>query len=365
MRGASRWLGAALATFGLAAGGASPCAVAAPFAGSVPPGFFGVVPQAHLSSWDLARMRGVVKTIRMSIYWPECEPAPGRYDFDAVDRQVAAAAAAGIRVQPFVNGTPSWLTANPARPPLGRRARGYWSRFLRTAVRRYGSRGGFWAGRRSREPMRLWQVWNEPNFALFWRPWPRPVGYARLLRISARAIRAADPRAKIVLGGVAPVRGGVEPGVFLRKLFRVAGVRRSFDIAAIHPYASSVPGVEYRLQEARRALVQAGLGTRPLLVTEMGVASSGDYPSAFVEGLDGQAAFLHGAYARLIEKRRRWRIAGVDWFTWQDALQADPQCVFCQGAGLMNLSGQPKPAWWAFREVAETSSRVPASQWSP
>jgi hypothetical protein len=85
----------------------------------------------------------------------------------------------------------------------------------------------------------------------------------------------------------------------------------------------------------------------------MGVASSGDYPSAFVEGLDGQAGFLRDAYTRLIEMRRRWRIVGVDWFTWQDALQPDPQCAFCQGAGLLNLSGRPKPAWWAFREVVK------------
>jgi len=326
---------------------------AAAQAAPVSPGFFGVVPQAPLTSHDFARMRGVVKTIRMSIYWPECEPSPGVYDFRAVDRQVGAAAAAGIRVQPFVNGTPSWLAAEQARPPLGPRARKAWSRFLRVVVRRYGSQGEFWAGRKPRAPMRLWQVWNEPNFALFWRPWPRPAAYARLLRISARAIRAADPRAKIVLGGVAPVHGGIGIGVFLRKLFRLPGVRRSFDIVAAHPYASSVPGVEYRLREARTAMVEAGIGNRPLLVTEMGVASSGDYPSAFVEGLDGQASFLRGAYTRLIEMRRRWRIVGVDWFTWQDAFQSDPQCAFCQGAGLVSLSGRPKPAWWALREVAE------------
>ncbi|HEY8810285.1 MAG TPA: hypothetical protein VIM28_09715 [Solirubrobacterales bacterium] len=328
----------------------------------VSPGFFGVVPQAPLTPRDFARMRGVVKTIRMSIYWPECEPAPGEYNFRAVDRQVSAAAAAGIRVQPFVNGTPSWLAAEPARPPLGARASRAWSRFLRAVVRRYGSRGEFWTSQKSRMPMRQWQVWNEPNFALFWRPWPSPAAYARLLRISARAIRAADPRAKIVLGGVAPVRGGIGIGVFLRRLFRLPGVRHSFDIAAVHPYASSVPGVEYRLREARRAMVEASLGSRPLLVTEIGVASLGDYPSAFVEGPDGQAAFLKGAYTRLIEMRRRWRIAGIDWFTWQDALQSDPQCAFCQGAGLVSLSGRFKPAWWAFREVVRRGGLVHAGK---
>lgn len=268
MRTALSRLGIVLATVGLAAG-VSTVATEAD-ARPLPAGFFGVVPQAPLTPEDFARMRGVVKTMRMSIYWPECEPAPGKYDFRAVDRQVSAAAAAGIRVQPFVNGTPAWLAREPARPPLGPRARAAWSRFLRVAVRRYGSRGEFWVGKRPRKPMRLWQMWNEPNFALFWRPWPRPAAYARLLRISARAIRRADPRARIVLGGVAPVRGGIDSGVFLRRLFRAPGVRRSFDIAAVHPYASTVPGVEYRLREVRRAMVEAGLGSRPLLVTRWG-----------------------------------------------------------------------------------------------
>lgn len=354
MRNVPGRLGVVLTSVALATTVAASAADAEP----VSPGFFGVVPQAPLAPRDFARLKGVVKTIRMSIYWPECEPAPGEYNFRTVDGQIGAAAAAGIRVQLFVNGTPPWLSADPARPPLGARASSAWSRFLRTAVRRYGSRGGFWAGHRPRLPVRLWQVWNEPNFALFWHPWPSPAAYARLLRTSARAIRVADPRAKIVLGGVAPVRGGIEIGVFLSRLFRSPGVRRSFDIAAVHPYASSVPGVEYRLREARRALDEADLGSRPLLVTEMGVASSGDYPSAFVEGSSGQAAFLRDAYTRLIEMRRHWRIAGVDWFTWQDALQSDPQCAFCQGAGLMSVSGRLKPAWWAFRELVKRDSSM-------
>ena len=357
MRKACSWLGAVLAALSFVVG-ATPAAVAAPVVRHVPRVFFGVVPQSPLAPRDFARMRGVVETIRMPIYWSQCEPAPGRYDFSAVDSQVGAAAAAGIRVRPFVVGTPSWLAASPVRPPLGRRAGRYWSRFLRTLVHRYGSRGVFWAGRKPPKPIRLWQVWNEPNFVLFWRPWPSPAAYARLLRLSARTIRAADPRAKIVLGGVAPVHGGIRIGVFLRRLLRLPGVRQSFDFVAVHPYASSLPGVEYRLREARRAMVAAHLGARPLLVTELGVASSGEFPSAFVEGLDGQAAFLRDAYTRLIELRRRWRIAGVDWFTWQDAPQPDPHCSFCQGAGLTDLQGRPKPAWWAFRQVAATSSRA-------
>jgi hypothetical protein len=85
------------------------------------------------------------------------------------------------------------------------------------------------------------------------------------------------------------VGGGIKTWVFLRRLFRAAGVRRTFDIAAIHPYSANLPGLEYQMRKARRAMADAGLDGRPLLVTEMGVASWGDYPSSFVEGPDGSA----------------------------------------------------------------------------
>jgi polysaccharide biosynthesis protein PslG len=336
--------------------GVAPAAAAPERQAPPPADFFGVVPQAPLAANDLASMEGVVGTLRIPVYWSECEPAPGEYDFTALDRQVGAAAAHGIRLQPFVFGTPAWLAAEPARPPLGPRARGAWVAFLRVLVHRYGTGGGFWHGRLQRRPIRLWQVWNEPNFVLFWRPWPNPSAYARLLRISAATIRRADRRARVVLAGVAPVGAGIGVGAFLRKLFRVAGVRRDFDVAAIHPYSATLRGVEYRLRAARRALAGAGLGRRPLLVTEVGVASWGDYPSAFVRGRDGQAEFLRATYARLLQMRRRWRIAGVDWFTWRDTSRLDSHCAFCQGAGLLDRAGRPKPAWWALRRLVKARS---------
>ncbi|HEU4706897.1 MAG TPA: hypothetical protein VFS64_06910 [Solirubrobacterales bacterium] len=320
---------------------------------SVPAGFFGVVPQAPLTEGDLARMEGVVKTVRLPVVWSECEPAPGTYDFAALDAEVGAAAEHGIRAQPFVWGTPERFGPQSARPPLGRRARSAWTRFLRALVGRYGSSGTFWRGREKREPVRVWQVWNEPNFVVFWRPRPSPAGYARLLRASARAIRGADPGARVALAGLAPVNAGIKTWIFLRRLFRRPGVGRDFDLVALHPYSTTVPELDYQVRRVRRAMAEAGLGGRPLLVGEIGVASWGDFPSPFVTGPAGQATFLEASFRRLLRMRRRWRIAGVDWFTWRDQRSLDRTCSFCQGAGLLGLDGKPKPAWWAYRRAVE------------
>jgi Beta-galactosidase len=150
-------------------------------------------------------MRGVVGTIRIPTYWMHCEPRPGEYDFEALDRVVGRAADAGIRVLPFVYGSPAWVAAEPASPPLAKEDRASWARFLRVLVRRYGPGGTFWEGRARKRPIRRWQLWNEPNFPVFWAPRPSPAGYARLLATGARAVRGEDRRARIVLAGLAPI----------------------------------------------------------------------------------------------------------------------------------------------------------------
>lgn len=316
---------------------------------SVPRAFLGVVPQGPLGEGDYERMRGVVGTLRIPLYWYEIEFRPGEYDFGPVDEVVGQAAEHGIQVLPFVYGSPSWATGGEAAPPLQAKARASWTAFLRRLVQRYGPGGDFWRGRTKQLPIRRWQVWNEPNFLLFWRPRPSPVDYARLLRLSARAIRGADRRATIVAAGVAPVEAGIPPWTFLRRMYEVRGVQRDFDVAALHPYAPHVRWVDQQIRLVREVMSSAGDARKPLQLTEIGVASAGRFPNPFDKGRAGQASFLRRVFQLAIENRGRWRLAGVDWFTWQDATSADPHCVFCEYGGMLDANGMPKPSWAAFR----------------
>lgn len=327
--------------------------------GPLPGGFFGVVPQAPPTAAELGRMGGVVGTMRIPFNWAQLEPEPGRYEFAALDAEVLAAAREGIRVLPFVGSTPAWISVNPNRPPLGSaRARRAWASFLRVLVARYGPGGALWRGEAGAMPIRRWQIWNEPNFILFWRPRPSPSGYARLLGLAADAIRGSDPKAQIVLAGVAPVGAGLWPWVFLRRLYRVPGVKKDFDLAAAHPYADTVDEMADQVESVRYVMDEAGDTSTPLLVSEVGVASWGSFPSSFVKGPTGQARFLRGAFERLLAMRGRWHLAGVDWFTWRDQAAPDTRCSFCQGAGLLNLDGDPKPAWWALKREVRRAGRA-------
>ena len=298
-------------------------------------------------------MQGVLGTVRVPVEWFRVEVRPGSYDFTALDETVGRAAESGIRVLPFVYGSPTWLTGDPARPPLrSPAARRAWTDLLTHLVRRYGPSGTFWEGRERRMPIRRWQIWNEPNYLLFWRPRPSPAGYARLLGLSARTIRAADPGATILAAGVAPVEAGITPWAFLRRLYAVPGVRRDFDVVALHPYAPFVSWVVKQIRFIHEVMVEAGDGRTPLQLTELGVASNAAFRNPFDKGPQGQALFLRKTYGIALRNRRRWHLTGVDWFTWQDAAAADPHCVFCQYGGLFDQAGTAKPAWAAFKRVA-------------
>lgn len=204
--------------------------------------------------------------------------------------------------------------------------------------------------------MRRWQVWNEPNFSVFWSK-PSPRGYVRVLRAAATTIRELDPRALVVAAGLAPIERQPAPWDFLRRIYAVPGARAAFDVAALHPYSASLAGVKYVLRETRRVMARAGDAGKPLLVSEVGVASDARAPTGFDRGPAGQARFLERSFATLYLQRRRWRLAGLFWFAYQDVLHSDLSCAFCESAGLFTVDGRPKLSWAALRRVVIRARR--------
>ena len=341
----------ALALLGAVVGGGTAAAAKdhRPPAPAVPAGFFGVVPQAPFAEADWARAGELGLADRIQVPWSELEPAPGQFEWSGLDATAAAAAAHGVKLMPVVSGSPAWVAPEQYDPPLGAGQREAWQEFLRELVRRYGPAGSFWLGQPSRLPIRRWQIWNEPNYPVFWKPRPSAIDYVHLLRLSSAAIHGVDPKAMVVAAGLAPIEHQPPPWKFLQAMYAVRGARRAFDAAALHPYTNTIAGLTYSVSSARRVMAQAGDGSKPLFVTELGVSSAGGTP--FDLGLEGQASFLEGSLDKLAKQRRRWHIGGVYWFTWADSTAENPSCPFCDYAGLLGLDGEPKPAFTALQRV--------------
>ena len=339
-------------------------------------------PSVASSPADFARMKaGGVSVVRLLISWPTVQPTPNSpFDFSQIDPQVANASAAGIRVLPFVYGTPTWAvqgcTADPAlcdrtMPTGDAVSEAGWQQFLSAAVRRYGHTGTFWgdpsdAFNPAYQPITTWQIWNEENSTEFSLA-PSSAAYVRLLQLSNYAIKSVDPNAKIMLGGlfrpVAPkgdagVGGGTRDN-FLNELYAL-GARDLFDFVAMHPYSATIPELKTQLK-ATRSMVKRNhdAGTK-IWITEYGYGSNprppGRVPLQRLQvGLKGQALLVRRALGgQLVAKRRKYGIGGVIWFTWKDVDPAvnDARCVLCLSAGMFTADGAPKPAWFEFTRIS-------------
>ncbi len=364
-----------LALLGVVAlGGIASSAVKPPPA---PAEFFGIAPQAPLTVSDAEYMAaGGISTVRLPVVWSTLKPSPrADYNWVGLDEAVGTAAQAGIRVLPFLYGTPRWVAAKPTTLPIdtatGRRA---WTEFLTAAVERYGPQGDFWKEHGAvgpgpsyeppipKVPIRSWQIWNEANFFYFAVP-ASPSRYAKLVTISSQAIKAADPGAKVILTGLfakpspAPPRG-MPAAEFLAALYRTPGIKSRFDGIALHPYAVDAESLE-EFVEAFHDVTVENHDRVPLYITEMGWGSQNDFQQvAFEQGIGGQVRELRSAYAYLIENSRRLDLKQVFWFSWKDN-NLVPNCNFCDSVGLFRQGRgfRPKPAWHAFVALSGGSLR--------
>jgi Beta-galactosidase len=339
---------------------------------AVPRGFFGIVPQTALTDQDASYMSaGGIESIRVPVPWGAIQPtANGGYNWTSLDEVVGLAARHGIRVLPFLYGTPRWLAAKPTTMPIdSAKQRNAWTAFLTAAVKRYGPAGEFWKTHEPgvvqyepavpELPIRTWQVWNEANFFYFAYP-VSPRRYARLVQISSPAIKGVDPGAKVLLSGLfgRPTAGGARgmpAAKFLEVLYRTPGIESRFDGIALHPYAVDVETLEEIVEEVHEVTVQSH-DRVPLYITEMGWGSQNDFNKvAFEQGIRGQVKELQGAYGYLLDNRRRLNLKGIDWFSWKDARGS---CNFCDSVGLFRTGKRfhAKPAWHAF--VALTGGRA-------
>jgi hypothetical protein len=325
-------------------------------AGALAPAGFtvGISPQTPAGDADYALMAEAgLRSLRLPLGWPRVEqenPYFAARDWSDFDRSVELAANYGLRVFPFVWGSPAWVageeSVEPVRHPWTARA---WASFLRQAVRRYGPYGAFW--RENPElpafPIREWEIWNEENIVTFSAN-PDPGRYARLLRVSGRAIHGADPGGKVIVGGFfgqpLQVPPNIASGDFLNRIYRARNVKPFFDGVALHPYVADAAAMRPQIRNLRRVMRLHNDAATSLYVTELGWGSD-SFQTRWERGLYGQARELDQAFSMLANHQRDWHVAGAWWFSWADAGRL---CQFCDSAGLLTDSREAKPSWYRF-----------------
>ena len=203
---------------------------------------FGVA-ESHLKLHDAATMdkelsetaEAGIGWIRIDFAWPDLEPQPGAWDFAGSDMAVEKARSRGIKILGILGGTPPWANGDKTMnvPPTDVEAL---KRYASTVSARYRAR------------VSAWELWNEENTYSFWAP-PNADAYVALMRPVASTIRAADPAATIVLGGIA----GLDPS-FLEGCLK-AGAADFVDAIAYHPYPETLQFLNYTPQESNSRFI--------------------------------------------------------------------------------------------------------------
>jgi Beta-galactosidase len=339
-----------------------PAAPGAAAARTTPRGFFGVmvngvldVPTVDLAAESANMRRTGVESERFEIAWDLVEPARGQFDWRAIDRKVAAAARNRIDILGLVVRTPAWAAATSGQPFSPPRDPLTYAAFMRTLIARYGPRGSFWAANRTlpRHPIRHWQIWNEPNIAINFvgvRSWPAT--YARLLRAAYRAVHGADRGATVVMAGLA--------NFSWRDLSRAyrAGVKGSFDVAAVHPF-SGRPSNSVKITRLNRDVMNRNGDRRtPIWLTELTWSSAKGRKTPLTQNWEvtesGQAQRLRQAYTLYVRARRSLHLGRIFWYTWATVDRNSQNSFDYSGLRTVLPSGRfaDKPALAAFRAMA-------------
>jgi hypothetical protein len=329
---------------------------------ATPAGFFGVMvngvldaPAVNLRAEGATMRRTGVESERFEIAWDLVEPTQGRFDFAATDRKVAAAARNGIDVLGLVVRSPNWAASTPGQPFSPPRDPATYAAFLRTLIGRYGPRGSFWTANPGipRHPVRHWQIWNEPNISINFvgvASWPRT--YARLLRAAYRAVHSADSGARVVMAGLANFSWRD-----LSKAYK-AGVRGSFDVAAVHPFSGRASNSVKITRLNRDVMNRNGDRRKPIWLTELTWSSAKGRKTPLTQNWEtteaGQAQRLRQAYTLYVRARRSLGLGRIFWYTWATVDRNSKNSFDYSGLRTLLPSGRfvDKPALAAFRAMA-------------
>ncbi len=337
-----------------------------------PPTKFGVSYGERLSRMSQADLDAAlddavqlgVGWIRMDLSWTTVQPdGPSTYRWAGFDRVIRGARSRGLHVLPILTWTPAWARdAGCVRFTCPPHRRGQFAAFAKAAVKRYRPLG-----------VRTWEVWNEPNLNFFW-PSPNPRRYAYLLKATFRAIRSVDPRATVLLGGLAALENrppSIGPRQFLANVCKAGGCATMSGVS-YHPYTfpylasrrssgSAWSKINQTRWSLRYVLDRFKFRHKRIFVTEYGAPTRGVGVAGdgALGALLGTATYVTQAWQAVMaadvvaQADRNPDVNALFWYTNQDLPILD---LRESSFGLRNLDGTPKPAWLAFKTAVATAS---------
>ncbi|MBZ0288530.1 MAG: cellulase family glycosylhydrolase, partial [Anaerolineae bacterium] len=201
---------------------------------------FGYGIEAFLVDQDVATLSDQIVSlgagwVKQQVLWKDFEPVKGEIDFNTLDNIVNTLNDKNLNILLTVSAAPSWARSSTDEngPP---------DNFADYATF-VGALAGRYAGK-----VEAYEIWNEPNLRREWNSSVHainPATYMDMLRASYSAIKAADPSAVVVSGGLAPTGfndgvNAISDRVYLESLY-TNGLADVSDAIGAHPLGWANP----------------------------------------------------------------------------------------------------------------------------
>jgi hypothetical protein len=301
--------------------------------------------------------------VRYPVWWGVIEREdtdPDNYNwYSTLEDSVANASQAGVQILLTISDQPEWAADYPMGPPHDEEAL---LEFVYALVERYDGDGIDDAP--GSPIVEHFELYNEQDNTDAFRASGGTHGYwgnqgteyGHLLQKLYPVVKAANPNAQLVTGGIAldwfVKDGGVFDSKFLDDMLAACRNTACFDVMNFHYYpvfhgvwSSYGYGVIGKTNYVRQTMAKYGMADRPIFCTEIGW--SGGEAMGW-GGEEAQARYAVQGFVRGLSAD----LSMIIWF------KAHDKWMEVEQPGLLDVSLAPKPSYYAFKTTARELAGV-------
>lgn len=274
--------------------------------------------------------------VRMDFLWEDIEPEEGEFKFDKYDQIVDLLDKNGIHILGLLNYSASWATSCKEWncPPENN------ALFVKYAIKVIA---------RYKNKIKHWEVWNEPDSAVYWSKQDGLKSYCALLKDVYIAAKKIDPVCKILNGGLANGLSGVN------SLYD-NGAKDYFDILNLHFFETpfhegGIRGVTAYPKLAHKVMARNQDQNKKIWITEIGCPgvkrglTTGNWWLGKNSTERQQSIWLRKVYSELLKDKN---VEKVFWAFFRDC--ADHWGTGVDHFGLVRWNYSKKPAFQSYKE---------------